>query len=77
MTPFAGVDYYGLDDVLTDEERMIRKTTRDFVEREAVPIIEGHHAREEFPRHLIPRLAELGMFGANIKGYGCAGLNNI
>jgi glutaryl-CoA dehydrogenase len=77
MTPFAGVDYYGLDDLLTDEERMIRKTVRDFVEGEALPLMEDHHAREEFPRQLIPRMAELGLFGANLKGYGCAGLNNI
>ena len=77
MTPFSGVDYYGIDDLLTTEERLIRKTARDFVEREALPIIEDHHAREAFPRHLIPRLGELGLFGANLKGYGCAGLNNI
>ena len=77
MTPFSGVDYYVIDDLLTDEERMIRKTVRDFVEREAVPLIEGCHAREDFPRHLIPRMAELGFFGANLKGYCCAGLNNI
>ncbi len=77
MPSFAGIDYYAVDDLLTDEERMIRRTVRDFVEREALPIIEEHHTRESFPRHLIPRMAELGMFGANIKGYGCAGLNNI
>src|SRR5215470_14141079 len=77
MTPFSGVDYYGIDDLLTTEERLIRKTARDFVEREALPIIEDHHAREAFPQHLIPRLGELGLFGANLKGYGCAGLNNI
>jgi len=77
MTPFAGVDYYNLDDLLTDEERMIRKTVRDFVDREALPIIEEHHSRETFPSHLIPRMAELGLFGANLKGYGCAGFNNI
>ena len=77
MTPFGGVDYYELDELLTDEERMIRRTVRDFAEREAAPIIEEHHARESFPRHLIPRMAELGLFGANLKGYGCAGLNNI
>jgi len=77
MTPFDGVDYYALDDLLTPEERMIRKTVRDFVEREAAPIIESHHAREAFPQQLIPRMAELGLFGANLKGYGCAGFNNI
>jgi glutaryl-CoA dehydrogenase len=77
MTPFAGVDYYGIDELLSTEERMIRKTVRDFVEREALPIIEDHHAREAFPRHLIPRMAELGLFGANLTGYGCAGFNNV
>lgn len=77
MNPFAGVDYYDLDDVLSDEERMIRKTVRDFVDREALPIIEDHHSRESFPHHLISRIGELGLFGANLKGYGCAGLNNI
>jgi glutaryl-CoA dehydrogenase len=77
MRPFAGVDYYGWEEFLTDEERMIQKTVRDFVEREALPIIEEHHARETFPREIILRMAELGFFGANLKGYGCAGLNNI
>jgi len=77
MKPFTGVDYYQLDELLTDEERMIRKMVRDFVEREALPLIEDYHAREEFPRQLIPRMAELGFFGANLKGYGCAGFNNV
>jgi len=77
MTAFAGVDYYGLDDLLSDEERMIRKTVRDFVDREALPGLEEHHSHETFPRHLVPRIGELGLFGANLEGYGCAGLNNI
>jgi glutaryl-CoA dehydrogenase len=77
MRPFTGVDYYGLDELLTDEERMIRKTAGDFVDREVLPIIEEHHARDAFPRHLIPRMAELGFFGANLKGYGCAGFNSV
>jgi glutaryl-CoA dehydrogenase len=76
MSP-GEVDYYGVDELLTDEERMIRQSVRSFVEREALPVIEDCHAREEFPRQLIPRLAELGVFGANIKGYGCAGLSNV
>jgi len=69
------VDYYGIDELLTDEERMIRSTVRSFVEREAMPILEACHAREEFPRQLIPRMGELGLFGAHLKGYGCAGLS--
>ncbi len=77
MKTFDGLDYYAIDDLLTEEERKIRATVRDFVEREALPVIEDHNARELFPRHLIPRMAELGLFGANLAGYGCAGLNNI
>lgn len=77
MKTFDGLDYYDIDDLLSDEERMTRKSVRDFVEREALPIIEDHNAREQFPRHLIPRMAALGLFGANLEGYGCAGLNNI
>jgi glutaryl-CoA dehydrogenase len=77
MRAFVAPDYYAVDDLLTDEERVIRKSVSDFVEREAIPIIEEHHAREEFPHHLIARLAELGLFGANLTGYGCAGLNNV
>jgi len=70
------LDYYGIDELLTDEERMIRTSVRSFVEREALPLLEGCHAREEFPRQLIPRMAELGIFGAHLKGYGCAGLSS-
>ncbi len=77
MAAAIGVDYYAIDDLLTEEERMIRKTVADFVEREALPIIEDHNSRETFPKHLIARMAELGMFGANLKGFGCAGLSNI
>jgi glutaryl-CoA dehydrogenase len=71
------LDYYGIEELLTDEERMIRTSVRSFVEREALPLLEGCHAREEFPRTLIPRMAELGIFGAHLKGYGCAGLSSV
>ena len=71
------VDYYDLDALLTDEERITRDTVRGFVERECLPLLEGCFSREEFPRQLIPRLGELGVFGANLQGYGCAGMNNV
>lgn len=77
MAAFSGLDYYGIDELLSSEERMARESVRDFVEREVSPVIEGHHAREEFPRQFIPRLAEIGVFGANLQGYGCAGMNNV
>jgi glutaryl-CoA dehydrogenase len=76
MTPRPD-DYYGIAELLTEEERMTAASVRTFVEREALPLIEGCHAREEFPRQLIPRMAELGMFGAHLKGYGCAGLSAV
>jgi glutaryl-CoA dehydrogenase len=71
------VDYYGVEELLGQEERMTRASVRSFVEREALPILEACHAREEFPRQLIPRMAELGLFGANLQGYGCPGLSNV
>ncbi len=71
------VDYYELEALLTDEERITRDSVRSFVERECMPLLEGCFSREEFPRHLVPRLGELGVFGANLQGYGCAGLNNV
>jgi glutaryl-CoA dehydrogenase len=77
MTPASQVDYYRIDELLAPEERMTAGTVRSFVEREASPLIEGCHAREEFPRQLIPRMAELGLFGAHLKGYGCAGLSAV
>jgi glutaryl-CoA dehydrogenase len=70
-------DYYDLDALLTEEERITRDTVRSFVEQECVPLLEGCFSREEFPRQLIPRLGELGVFGANLHGYGCAGMNNV
>jgi glutaryl-CoA dehydrogenase len=71
------LDYYELDALLGEDERITRDTVRAFVERECLPLLEGCHAREEFPLQLIPRMGELGVFGANLRGYGCAGLNNI
>jgi len=71
------VDYCRLDEFLSEDERLTRASVRSFVEREALPLIEGCHAREEFPRALVPRMAELGLFGTNLTGYGCAGLSNV
>src|SRR5256712_14206856 len=70
------VDYYGLDELLGEEEHMTRASVRSFVEREVLPVIERCHSEEQFPRPLIARMGELGFFGANLRGYGCAGLSN-
>jgi glutaryl-CoA dehydrogenase len=77
MEKFRGVDYYGIEELLTEEERMVRDAIRDWVEAEFLPLVAQHHREGTFPTHLIPKLGELGVFGANLKGYGCAGLNNV
>ena len=77
MPTFQGLDFYNFDSLLDEEERMVRDTMRDFVSDKVIPIIEKHNREATFPAHLVPQLAELGVLGANIKGYGCAGLNNV
>ena len=71
------LDFYHLDELIGQEEKMARDAVRQFVQREVLPDVERHFANETFPLELIPRMAELGIFGANLKGYGCAGMNNI
>jgi glutaryl-CoA dehydrogenase len=77
MEKFRGVDYYGVDALLGEDERMVRDAVRDWVEAEFLPIVIEHHRAGTFPVHLIPKLGELGVFGATLKGYGCAGLSNV
>jgi glutaryl-CoA dehydrogenase len=71
------LDFFNLDEALSSEQRMTRDAVRQFVQREIVPDIERHFADETFPLEVVPKLAELGVFGANLKGYGCAGMDNI
>ncbi len=71
------LDFYNLDELLSPEDRMTRDAVRQFVQREVMPNVERHFAGESFPLDLIPKMAELGIFGANLKGYGCAGMNNV
>ena len=75
---FDGVDFLQLDSLLSDEERLARDTVRDFVSREFLPLIQEHVRQDgSFPMQLVPKLAELGLFGANLQGHGCAGMNNV
>lgn len=75
---FQGVDYYRLDELLTPEQKLVRQTVRDFVEAEVIPIIEQHYREGTFPLHLVPKMAELGLFGITLPPeYGCAGADNI
>ncbi len=74
---FDGVDFMAFDSLLSEEERLTRDTVRQFVEDEVLPIIADHFQKGKFPAHLLPQMAELGLFGANLKGYGAAGVNNV
>src|SRR3989454_10601470 len=77
MDKFRGVDYFEIEDLLSEEERMVRDAVRDWVEAEFLPVVTEHHRAGTFPVQLIPKLGELGVFGATLKGYGCARLNNV
>ncbi|PCJ84682.1 MAG: acyl-CoA dehydrogenase [Flavobacteriales bacterium] len=75
---FQSPDYYLLDELLTDEQKLVRTATRDWVKKEVSPIIEDYYEKAEFPRHLVKGLAEIGAFGPYIpQEYGGAGLDQI
>jgi glutaryl-CoA dehydrogenase len=77
MEKFRGVDYYGFDELLTEEQRMMRDAVRDWVEAKFLPLVSQHHRDGTFPMELARDLGEMGVFGATLKGYGCAGLDNV
>lgn len=77
MPSFAGVDFIDFDSQLNDEEKLVRQTARQFVDNEVLPVIEKYCREATFPMHLVGQLGELGFFGANLEGYGCAGMSNV
>jgi len=77
MFPFHGVDYLEIDSLLSDDEKLVRQSVREFVDQEVVPHIEEWNREAKFPMHLVPLMAELGFYGANMQGYGCAGMSNV
>ena len=74
---FRGVDFLEFDTLLSDDERLVRDTSRKFIEDNLIPIIEECNRAGRFPRELVKPMADLGFYGASIKGYGCAGMSNI
>jgi len=77
MPSFSGVDFLDFDSLLSDEEKLARKSVRQFVDDEVLPIIVQHDREGTFPMNLVPEMARLGLFGANLKGYGCAEMSNV
>ncbi|MGC1462302.1 MAG: acyl-CoA dehydrogenase family protein [Terracidiphilus sp.] len=74
---FQNFDFLHLDSGFSEDELLVRRTARDFVEDNIVPIIEDCFREGRFPRELVPMMGELGFFGATIEGYGCAGMSNV
>ncbi len=78
MASYPGVDFYDTDTLLSEEERAVRDTVRGWVDDQVMPVIAHHYIEKRFPKQLIPQMAELGIFGANLpEKYGCAELNNV
>lgn len=77
MQGFAGVDYLHIDSQFNEQELLVRRTARQFVEDRVIPVLREAFRESCFPRHLIPEMGRLGFLGANLEGYGCAGMSNI
>lgn len=73
----AGSDFLDVDSFLSDEEKLARQTARKFTDEQVLPVIVEANRQGKFPMQLVPQMAELGFFGANLQGYGCAGMSNI
>ena len=77
MPRFRGVDFIHFDALLSEEELLVRQTAREFVEDRVIPIIRDCYNEGRFPSEVIAQMGGLGLLGANLDGYGCAGLNNV
>lgn len=74
---FRGVDFIDFDSLLSEDEILVRDTTRKFVEDNVIPGIEQWNRDGVFPRELVRPMGELGFYGASLKGYGCAEMSNV
>src|SRR4051812_41284209 len=77
MLTFEAADFYHLEELLTADERRIRDAVRRWVQERFLPVVPQHYRDGTFPTELVPELAELGVFGPSIKGYGCGGLGGV
>jgi glutaryl-CoA dehydrogenase len=74
---YKALDFYNTDELYSDEERMIRDAVRSWVSDRFMPVIQEHNRAGTFPMDLIPELGEMGVYGASLTGYGCAGLSAV
>src|SRR5271166_5992818 len=77
MARFPGVDYFLIDSLLSEQELLVRQTARQFVEDRVIPLVRDCFREGRFPKELIGELGRLGFLGANLEGYGCAGMSNV
>jgi glutaryl-CoA dehydrogenase len=77
MPTFPGVDYLRIDSLFNEQELFVRQTARQFVDDRALPLMRDCFREARFPSELIAEMGRLGFFGANLEGYGCAGMNNV
>jgi glutaryl-CoA dehydrogenase len=77
MARFPGVDYLLIDSLFSEEELLVRQTARQFVEDRVIPLVRDAFRDNRFPKELIPQIGQLGFLGANLEGYGCAGMSNV
>jgi glutaryl-CoA dehydrogenase len=77
LVAFRGVDYLLIDSQFSGQELLVRQTARRFVDDRILPLIRDCFREARFPRELVPEMAALGFLGANIEGYGCAGMSNV
>src|ERR1700731_5477996 len=77
MARFPGVDYLRIDSLFSEQELLVRQTARQFVDERVLPLIRDCFRDARFPKELIPEMGRLGFLGANIEGYGCAGMSNV
>jgi glutaryl-CoA dehydrogenase len=77
MKGFEAPDFYDLASLLAPEEKAAQATVREWVEERYLPIIEEHNRAGTFPLEMVPEIAKLGVFGANLEGYGCAGMSSV
>ena len=74
---FRGVDYLQIDSLFSEQELLVRNTARRFVDEQVLPVIRECFRDAKFPKQLISEMGKLGFFGANLEGYGCAGMSNV
>lgn len=75
---YNGIDYFNIDSLLSEDEKLVRESVREFVLEKVNPVIEKHYLDGTFPKEIVPQMAELGLFGITLpQKYSCAEMNNV